>query len=64
MFDERRETESKRAHRRMVDRLYRFDDIYPGLEQFAGESEQRFAGGSESHSTTIPLKYLDVEGVF
>ena len=47
-----------------MDRLYRFDDIHPGLEQFTGESEQRFAGGSEVHSATIPLKYLDVEGVF
>ena len=58
MFDERRETESKRAHRRLVDRLYRFDDIHPGLDQFTSESEQRFAGGSEGHS----YSYGQVQG--
>ena len=29
-----------------------------------GESEQRFAGGSEGHSAMIPFKYLDVNGIF
>jgi hypothetical protein len=64
MFNERRETESKRAHRRLVDGLHRLDDIYTGLEQFTGESEEGFAGGCEAYSGTIPLKYLDVKGIF
>ena len=64
MFNERREAESKRAHRRLVDGLHRFDDIYPGLEQFTGESEEGLAGGSAAYSGTIPLKYLDVKGIF
>jgi hypothetical protein len=64
VFNEWGETESKRAQRRLVDRLHRFDDIYPGLEQFAREAEQGFARGSEVHSAAIPFKDLDVKGVF